>query len=131
MKAIALPLPFRERCANFAPVRRWQRLSRALRWTIIGLVVFLILLRLALPYLVKSYVNKQLNKMPEYSGNVSGIDIDLWRGAYVIRNLAISKTSGTVPVPFFSTPRMDLSIEWKELFHGSMVGEIFLDHPEL
>jgi len=112
-------------------VKRWVKLSRVARWTILGLVTFLIAVRLALPSVVKAYVNRQLNKTAEYRGSVGDIDIDLWRGAYVIRELRMLKTGGEVPVPFFYTPRMDLSMEWKELFHGSVVGEIFLERPEL
>jgi hypothetical protein len=98
---------------------------------VLGIVVFLVLLRLALPSLVKVYVNRQLNKNSEYSGSVRSINIDLWRGAYVIHGLKMLKTGGAVPVPFFSTPRMDLSVEWKELFHGAVVGEVYVDRPEL
>ena len=108
-----------------------MKLSRVVRWTILGLIALLIAVRLALPSMVKAYVNRQLNKTPEYSGSVGDIDIDLWRGAYVIRELRMLKAGGDVPVPFFSTPRMDLSMEWKELFHGSVVGEILMDRPEL
>lgn len=41
-----------------------------------------------------------------------------------IRNVKIEKTSGAVPVPFFSAPDVDLSVEWKALFDGAFVGEI-------
>jgi hypothetical protein len=108
-----------------------MKLSRAVRWTVLGIVTFLILLRLALPSLVKVYVNRQLNKSSEYSGTVRSINIDLWRGAYVIHDLRMFKTGGAVPVPFFRTPRMDLSVQWKELFHGAVVGEIYVERPEL
>jgi hypothetical protein len=116
---------------DYAPVKRWVKLSRVVRWTILGFIALLIVVRLALPSMVKAYVNRQLNKTPEYSGSVGDIDIDLWRGAYVIRELRMLKTGGDVPVPFFYAPRTDLSMEWKELFHGSVVGEIYLDRPEL
>jgi hypothetical protein len=84
-----------------------------------------------MPSLVKSYVNRQLRKGPDYTGSVRSVDINLWRGAYVIHGLRILKVNGQVPVPFFYTPRMDLSVQWKELFHGSVVGEIYMDKPEL
>src|SRR5207248_888599 len=80
--------------------------------------------RLALPYIVKRYVNHQLNKSPEYRGHVEDIHVALIRGAYTIKNLKIEKSNGKVPVPFISIREMDLSVQWKELFHGSMVGEV-------
>lgn len=110
---------------------RWQRASRAVRVTIIILVVLLVSLRLGLPYLIEDYVNRQLAKIPEYSGHIGTVTVSLWRGAYVIHGINIRKTEGNIPVPFFSTPRMDLSVQWKELFHGAIVGKVLLDKPQV
>ncbi|MES2662986.1 MAG: DUF748 domain-containing protein [Pseudomonadota bacterium] len=97
---------------------------------IIGIIlVILILARIALPYIVKSYVNNTLDKMPEYDGRIGDVDIKLWRGAYEIENIKIVKTKGDVPEPFFKTKVAQLSIEWKAIFKGALVGEIELDTP--
>jgi hypothetical protein len=110
---------------------RWRRLSRRVQWTIITMVVLLVALRLALPYIIKDYVNKQLHKLPEYTGEVGGIDVHLWRGAYQIRNIKIMKTGGKVPTPFFSSPLIDLAVQWREIFHGKIAGKILVDQPSL
>jgi hypothetical protein len=73
---------------------------------------------------VRSYVNRTLSKIPDYRGEVGDIDIHLWRGAYTIHDAKIVRTSGKVPVPFFSAPRVDLSVQWRELFHRALVGNI-------
>jgi hypothetical protein len=93
----------------------------------IGLIVF----RLYLPEIVKNYVNRTLDKIPGYKGHVDDIDLSLWRGAYQIIGLDLKKISGDVPVPFFSVKTADLSVQWRELFHGSLVGTIALDQPKL
>ena len=36
-----------------------------------------------------------------------------------------------MPVPFFSAPLVDLSVEWKALFNGAFVGEIYFNQPQL
>jgi uncharacterized protein DUF748 len=95
------------------------------------LAVSLVALRLALPHLVKNYVNRTLSEIPGYRGRVGDIDIALWRGAYTIHRLDLVKTDGKVPVPFFSTTKADLSVQWRELFHGALVGEIELAKPKL
>jgi len=95
------------------------------------LALALIGLRLALPHLVKDYVNRTLSKIPGYRGRVERIHIHLWRGAYTIDGLDLVKTDGNVPVPFFSTRKADLSVEWRELFHGALVGEVELANPKL
>ena len=84
----------------------------------------LVAARVALPYVVKRYVNKTLAELPGYSGSVADIDISLWRGAYQIQGLRVVKTGGKVPVPFVSSRLIDLSVEWKALLNGSIVAEI-------
>lgn len=93
------------------------------------LAVLLIALRVALPHLVKWYVNKTLDEMPDYDGRIGDVDMKLWRGAYEIEEIRIVKTSGDVPVPFFSSGRVEFSVEWKALFDGALVAEIEFDRP--
>jgi hypothetical protein len=68
-------------------------------------------LRIALPHIVRKYVNKKLDEMPEYDGRIGDVDIHLWRGAYSIQGIEIIKTEGDVPVPFFSSRRVMFSVD--------------------
>lgn len=88
--------------------------------------------RIALPVVVKNFVNDTLQGLNGYSGSVDDIDISLWRGAYQIKGLNIVKTGGKVPVPFVEAAQIDLSVQWKALiFDQSIVAEIELDSPKL
>ncbi len=87
--------------------------------------------RLMLPLYVLQYVNRVLQRNPEYPGRVEDIDISLWRGAYQIKGLNIHKRTGKVPVPLFEAPLVDLSVEWRQLFHGSLVGKVVIDRPKV
>ena len=49
--------------------------------TIAVIAVLLIGLRLALPSLVKNYLNQQLAEMGDYQGRIADVDIALWRSA--------------------------------------------------
>ena len=93
------------------------------------IAALLIAARVALPYAVKWYVNKTLDEMPEYDGRIGDVDMKLWRGAYEIESIDIVKTGGDVPVPFFSSKRVQFSVEWKALFAGALVGEMILQSP--
>ena len=96
-----------------------------------SLLVLLIALRIALPYILLRLVNKELQHIPGYTGHVDDIDVELIRGAYKIKEIKLEKTGGKIPVPFFSAPLIDLSIQWESLFHGRIVGEIEVDQPVL
>jgi hypothetical protein len=110
---------------------RWRQLARGAQWSVIGLDLLLVGVRVALPFTIKYYVNNRLSKIPEYSGRIGDVRVHLWRGAYEINNIVISKRTGHVPVPLFSAPVLDLSIQWRELFHGAVVGEMLLQRPEV
>ncbi len=94
---------------------------------VIVIVLLLIAFRIALPYIVKDYVNKSLNELPGYNGHVEDIDIHLFRGAYVIKGMVLIEEKGNPKYPFLKIPRTDLSVEWKSLFKGKLVGEVVMD----
>ena len=117
----------RERPLNVAKVKSTIRGWEITYIAIVLIISALIVLRLALPGIVKHYVNKQLNELPGYTGYVDDIDIALWRGAYVIKGLHLKKKTDPPKYPFLEIDRSDLSIEWKPLFHGRLVGKITCD----
>lgn len=111
---------------------KFPRLKRYFKWQntiLVCLAALLIGLRVALPQLVQRYVNRVLDEMPEYDGHVGDVDMKLWRGAYEIQDIEIIKTTGKIPVPFFSARAVKFSVEWKALFDGAWVGEIEFDSP--
>ena len=105
--------------------------SKRKKWFRIGLVVLVLLVvfRLILPYIALNYINKRLAHIDGYYGHVADLDIALIRGAYVVRNLYINilDTATQEQVPFFSAGNIDISIEWKSLFKGSIVSELECD----
>lgn len=100
-------------------------------WTLGAIVLLLVLGRLALPWFVQDYVNRTLDKTPLYDGRVGDVSLHLWRGAYSIQDVRVSKVTGNVPVPLFSARKVDFSIQWKALLNGRVVGRIVMEQPEL
>ncbi|MCP1366809.1 DUF748 domain-containing protein, partial [Halomonas sp. BBD48] len=96
-----------------------------------AIVVGLVALRVALPGMVRDYLNGQLADMGEYQGHVEEVEIHLWRGAYAINGLEISKASGSVPVPFVRVDTLDLAVSWRALWKGAIVAEAEIFRPEL
>lgn len=83
------------------------------------------------PHFVRDYVNRTLDKNQNYGGTIGDVSIHLWRGAYSIEDIQISKKSGNTLAPFFAARRVDFAIEWNALRHRRIVGRIFMDKPEL
>jgi hypothetical protein len=93
--------------------------------------VLLVIGHFTLPALIRDSVNRALERSKVYRGSIEAITLHLWRGAYVLHSFRIDKATGKVPVPFFYSPRVDLSVEWGALLHGAFVGELWIEHPEL
>src|SRR5690349_18809299 len=82
--------------------------------------------RLAAPKLVEHYVNRQLADMGEYRGTISGVELHVLAGGYVLRDLTIVEVDSTNETPFVTMPAMDLTLQWRALFHGQAVGEVVM-----
>jgi len=100
---------------------------------LISVVVLLIIIRLILPYVVLHYANKALANVKGYYGHIDDIDLSIYRGAYIINDIYLNKVDSVSKqqTPFFKSRNIDLSVEWGALFHGSIVGELTFDSPEL
>ncbi len=97
---------------------------------VIALIGVGLIARLALPYFVLDYVNDRLVALKGYDGHVEDIDIALWRGAYRVNDITIVRENGG-EVPFFTSEHVDLAIEWRSLFKGSIVGTADFSSPTL
>ncbi|WP_085694305.1 MULTISPECIES: DUF748 domain-containing protein [unclassified Pseudomonas] len=101
-------------------------------WTFATVVALLVALHVALPWLVRDYLNDKLADMGDYRGRITDVDLALWRGAYKINGLKIVKVTGKVPVPFVDAPLIDLSVSWRSLWHDhAVVARVKFVKPEV
>ncbi|MBA2423152.1 MAG: DUF748 domain-containing protein [Chitinophagales bacterium] len=117
---------------NSNPANKHAKRGRLLRILLI-IVVVLIVIRLVLPYVVLHYANKTLANMKGYYGHIEDIDLALYRGAYKVKDIYLNKVDSTSgkESKFFDSKVIDLSLEWKALFHGSVVGDLLFENPHL
>lgn len=108
-----------------------KHVARRTLIVVLVIVALLVAARIALPYAVKDYLNRKMDRMGDYHGHVADVDIHLWRGAYSLGDLRIDKVDGKVPVPFFSAGTTDLAISWRALTHGTVRGSVEFDHASL
>lgn len=120
---------------NLKAKKKDPRRKKKIRTILVSIIVLLIIFRLFLPYIVLHYVNKKLGELKEYYGHVEDIDIALLRGAYIIKDIELVKIGNDQgekdTIPFFRSNAIDLSVQWKAIFKGSIVGEIYVEDPVL
>jgi len=114
-----------------APKRRRHRVWRGVGIFLLVVALLLGVGRAILPWAVRNYVNRTLDRNPLYQGTIGKVQIHLWRGAYSIEDVRITKTTGDVPVPFFAAQRVDFALEWKALRQRKVVGRVLMDQAEI
>jgi hypothetical protein len=107
--------------------------SKKTLWAVLIAIAVIVAIRLALPYVILHYANKTLANMDGYYGHVDDIDLAIIRGAYKINHIFLNKVDSVSQrqTPFFSSEVIDLSVEWRALFKGSIVGEVIMEEPML
>jgi hypothetical protein len=108
-----------------------MRARAKLATAIVTVAAVLLAARAALPSVVRRYVNDRLARLDAYEASIGDVDLHLWRGAYRIHALRVVKKGSQRPRPFFSGEALDLSIEWRSLLRGSLVGEAIFLRPQL
>lgn len=102
------------------------------RKTVTVLIVLVVLgaaVRIALPFVVKHYLNEKLAALPDYAGHVEDVGMSLWRGAYDVEDVTLRKREKGTTVPMFHARRIDVSVEWKPLFHRVLSAWVTVDRP--
>jgi len=112
------------------PPRGARRWSKALGIGI-GVAAVFVGVRLALPAILRSQINRRLDRVPGYGGQVAEVHVALWRGAYALRELRIVKREGSKTDPYFSAANIDFSLAWRELIHGKIVSDIVIDDARI
>ncbi len=113
------------------PAVRHRRWPLGLLYAALAVVAALAVGRLLAPAYVQRAINRRLNQIPGYAGNVAHVQLQLWRGAYRIDDIQIVKRDGKVREPFFKAKRIDFSIAWRELFHRKLVSDIYVEDAHL
>lgn len=98
-----------------------------------SILLLLVMVRIALPYIILHYANKTLAEMNGYYGHIEDVDLSIYRGAYTVCDFYLNKVDSITgkQSQFFDSRLIDLSIEWGALLHGSIVGELVFETPRL
>jgi hypothetical protein len=100
---------------------------------LLGIVLILVAIRLALPYVILHFANKTLATMDGYYGKIRDIDLAIYRGAYKVKDIYLHKKDSVtnMETDFFDAQLIDLSIHWGALLEGKIVGGIKLEGPSI
>lgn len=92
-------------------------------WLLVAMIVVLIMVRIAMPYWVRHYLNDRIAHMGSYHGSMEAVHLQIWRGSYTIENLRIQKDGAPANEPFLVAPRTEITISYGAMFHGHLRGK--------
>ncbi len=98
---------------------------------IIGVAVVLIAIRIALPFVVLHFANKNLENLDGYSGRIDDVDLAIIKGEYLVKSFYIDKVDSISGehVPFVGIERVGFSVHWNALLNGKIKGEVYVENP--
>lgn len=105
-----------------------MRISNSVK-IMLAVVLVLLAVRIALPPVMVWYVNSLLEKQEGISGQVQDIDLALWRGGYVIKQIEINQLNDEGELPLFSAERIDIRLSWAALADGEIVSTMAFHQP--
>ncbi|WP_413944040.1 DUF748 domain-containing protein [Bdellovibrio sp. HCB-162] len=92
------------------------------------LILVLILVRIFLPVGVKYGINWYLGqKLQNYEGHLDDFGLALYRGAYQFEGLRLWKKGKSAKDPLIEIKHTDLSLAWRALFKGKLLGDLKVD----
>ncbi|MGH7996045.1 MAG: DUF748 domain-containing protein [Opitutaceae bacterium] len=97
---------------------------RATERIVAVVVVLLIAVRLAAPYVLKNQINHRLQKIPGFTGSVQDVGLHVWHGGYSMHDLRVLKRGAHGNEPFISAKDITFTIDYGQLIHGKLVSDI-------
>src|SRR5688572_12445664 len=110
--------------------RRGRRGRRFLR-VFITISVLIILLHIFFPMILLAVVNKEMANMPEYTGHIKSIQVNLFTGQLTIKEFTMKKKGGKIPVPFLDIDRLWIGIDMKAVWKKRIVAKMEVDNFQL
>ncbi|HZR37509.1 MAG TPA: DUF748 domain-containing protein [Nevskia sp.] len=111
--------------SRFPPLRRRHAIY------LVAALAVLVALRAMLPFAVRDYVNRELERIPGYRGHVQDVHMAIWRGAYELRGMGVHQLDSPSNEPLFSSPRVEVSVLWSALLRGNVVASYRVFEPQI
>jgi hypothetical protein len=83
------------------------------------------------PYLVRDYINRSFQNLPDYTGRVEWVRIHPITCDIDVYDFHIDKKGSGIPVHFFYSPRWNVSLQWREILHGVTRASVGIFNPQV
>ncbi len=116
-----------------APLRPVARLAARLGTGTLIVLLVLLLLFLAVwyttPYVLRDYLNKRGNELPDYHLNINWVEIHPLTCSLDLIDLTLVKKNNAIPVPFYQGPDVRVALQWERVIHFDFLSSITVYKP--
>jgi hypothetical protein len=101
-------------------------------WVILlSLVALIVIARLLLPVILLQYLNSELDKHPDYEGNIGGLGMSIFAGSYSLNDIIIHDVHSEEEEPLLQVEKITFDIDYGTLLSGKILGEVVIDRPNI
>jgi hypothetical protein len=108
-----------------------RKLGRVFLWIVATILVLLVLVQLVASPVATHLANQRLAQMPQFTGHVESVRLQLWRGTISVKNLALNDRAEPGDGPVVVVPHGTLSLNWAPFFRGRIGGDLTFDHAQV
>jgi hypothetical protein len=105
----------------------WRRLL----WCVGIVLLVLLVVQLAGSPIATRMANRRLAAMPQFTGQVGSVRLELWRGTVTVRDLVLTDRAHPEDGPVVIAPKSVLSIAWAPLLRGRIGGDADIDRAQV
>lgn len=100
-----------------------RRSLRGALWILAAGIGVLLLVQLVGSPIATRIANRQLAAMPQFTGRVAAVRLQLWRGTVSMKDLELVDRANPGDGPVVVAPHGSLSLSWAPLFRGRVGGD--------
>jgi hypothetical protein len=108
-----------------------HRMLKVILWVVAVGLVLLVLVQLVGSPIATRIANRHLAQMPQFTGQVGGVRLELWRGTISVRDLQLTDRANPDDGPVVVAPHASLSLSWAPIFRGRIGGDVSVERARV
>jgi hypothetical protein len=108
-----------------------HRMLKVILWVVAAGLAVLVLVQLVGSPIVTRIANRRLTEMPQFSGRVGAVRLELWRGTISARDLELTDRANPGDGPVVVAPHASLSLSWAPFFRGRIGGDVSVERAQV
>jgi hypothetical protein len=93
------------------------------------IITVAVAIRIALPYILLTYAQHHLAKVPDYQIKLNDVSLRLYQGEIIFSELSVEQLNPPVASPILTIKNFSINVSWLSLLHGVLIIKTHIDSP--